>query len=455
MSQGGHEPMAAVDAFWLNAETPENRMIINGILALDGVLEMGDLVKTVQDGLLGFDRFRRPVEREDGHPSWGPELDFLPEGHFETRQLPLGSSEPERDLQALVSELLSRPLREDQPLWHTYLVQGHPRGSVVVIRVHHCIADGIALVYVLLSMAHAKPDAGPPPPQAAPHGSSATGFDWVREKLEHTSERLHQGWHLLEHLNPQHLLRKGHDLSAAIGKLTTMSAQDHPVLKGRLGTEKAVAWTEPLDLSRIKALAKRADAKINDVLVAMATGGLRRYIASRGQPVDGEILRATVPVNLRPLSQAHELGNRFGLVFLDLPIYEASPRARLAAVRESMNKIKGGAEAVVSYGLLRAIGAGPEALEEQAVDLFSSKTSLILTNVPGPRTPLTFAGRPVRRIMFWVPQSGSVSLGLSIISYVDHVMVGVQVDKGLVPDPFAVAEAMADELDVLEQALAG
>lgn len=444
------EALPAADAFWLDAETPDNLMVINGVLGLDGVVELETLRRTIEPGLLGFTRFRRPIVRREGRAYWGPEAAaFDARAHFE--EITLSEGATEADIQAVVSELVSRPLPEGRPLWQTYLLQGHPRGSVVVSRVHHCIADGIALVHVLLSMAS---PASPPPAPNTPAPPVPVGpLDRVRRAVAGAQERVHQGWRFMEHFSPREVVRRGQDFTSAASKLATMSSQTHPVFKGRLGVDKVVAWTEPMPLAPIKALGQRRSAKINDVLVAMAAGAIRRYLEARGAPVDGEILRATVPVNLRPMSQAHQLGNRFGLVFLHLPVSKADPEARLAAVKAEMDAIKGGAEAVVSFGLLRALGFASGAIEEQAVDLFSRKSSLVLTNVPGPRAPLLFAGRPLRRIMFWVPQTGSVSMGLSIISYVDHVMVGVQVDRGLMPEPGALTRAMEDELSHMLEVL--
>ncbi len=445
------EPIAAADAFWLHADAPENLLVINGLLALDGHLELTTLKQTVQDGLLRFPRFRRHVVHSGGRAHWGGEQDFDADRHFE--ETTLSGPVDERALQDFVSQRVSEPLPESLPLWRVHLVHGHPRGSAIVVRVHHCVADGIALVSVLLSMAqqaHEGPTAEAPEPV---QGILQPALQRVRGALAHTSELVHQGWRFVEHLAPQEVLRHGHDLATALSKLATLSAQDHPTFKGRLGAAKAVSWSEPMPLDKIKALGKRLDGKVNDVLVAMAAGALRRYLLSRDQPVNDEVLRATVPVNLRPLSEAHKLGNRFGLVFLHLPIHLEDPRARFDAVRAEMNEIKGGAEAMAAFGLIRAMGAAPAPLEAQAVDLFSRKTSMVLTNVPGPRQPLLFAGRPLRRVMFWVPASGSVSMGLSIISYVDHVMVGVQVDRGLVPDPHQVTDAMNHELQHMLQVL--
>ena len=220
-------------------------------------------------------------------------------------------------------------------------------------------------------------------------------------------------------------------------------------LKGPLGVVKRAAWSEPFSLAAVKAAGQTAGATINDVLVTAAAGGLRRYLAARGEPVDGLDLRATVPVNLRPLDEAHKLGNRFGLVFLALPIGLEDPAARLAEVKRRMDELKTTLQPAVAYGTLQAIGYLPPALQAVPIGFFGSKATAVLTNVPGPREPLYLAGIPLRRVMFWVPQSGRLGLGISILSYAGEVLVGVASDAGLVPDPQAIVDGFEAELTEL------
>src|SRR6185369_3085717 len=112
-----------------------------------------------------------------------------------------------------------------------------------------------------------------------------------------------------------------------------------------------------------------------------------------------------------------KLGNRFGLVFLDLPLAVANPVARLYAVRENMRALKGSYQPVVALGLLAAMGAGPRALQEALLAVLARNASAVMTNVPGPQSALYLAGAKIDAIMFWVPQSGDIGLGVSIISF--------------------------------------
>jgi WS/DGAT/MGAT family acyltransferase len=217
------------------------------------------------------------------------------------------------------------------------------------------------------------------------------------------------------------------------------------VLKGPLGTIKRVAWTRALHLEAIKQRGKAWGATVNDVLVAAVAGALRHYLLSRGELSPD--LRAFVPVDLRGGARPRvELGNHFGMVYLMLPLAEADPVARVRAVQTQMATIKHTPEAAVAFGVLSALGATPAPLERVLVDIFGSKGSLVLTNVRGPAAPVYIVGNRLDGLMFWVPQSGHLGLGISLLSYAGEVRVGVSADAGRMPDPEALIAALEAEL---------
>jgi WS/DGAT/MGAT family acyltransferase len=216
-----------------------------------------------------------------------------------------------------------------------------------------------------------------------------------------------------------------------------------------LGVSKRVAWAPPLPLEDVKAISRVFDATVNDVLMASMTGALRSYMVERGERIDGVTIRATVPVNLRPLEHAKKLGNHFGLVFLDLPIGEIHPVLRLVRVVESMKQLKQSRQAVVVYGLLAALGMAPPVLQNLAFEIFSRKATTVATNVPGPQMPLYLAGEKIKEQMFWVPQTGSIGMGVSILSYNGNVHFGLIADAKLIPDPDAVIQRFIPEFEKL------
>ena len=236
-----------------------------------------------------------------------------------------------------------------------------------------------------------------------------------------------------------------------LGRLVVLPPDQATVFKGELGRRKRAAWSETLPLDDFKAIGKAFDATVNDVLIGTATGALRRYLERRRQPTTGVSIRASLPVNLRPLERAHELGNAFGLVFITLPVGVADPVRRLRAIKKEMDGLKQSPEALVAFGVLSLMGLAPVEVEQVGLRFFGSKATAVLTNVPGPRRPLFLAGRKIDRVMFWVPQSGRLGLGISIISYAGGVMLGVASDAGLVPDPEKIVEAFKTEFEAVRK----
>ena len=156
-----------------------------------------------------------------------------------------------------------------------------------------------------------------------------------------------------------------------------------------------------------------------------------------------------IPVNLRPIEDAHQLGNQFGLVFLDLPLGIGDPLERLFEVRKRMNALKKSPEAYLVFQLLRAIGIAPRQIFDLVVGLFGKKATAVVTNVIGPREPISLMGARLGDAMFFVPCAGRLGLGISVLSYAGGVRVGVQTDAGLIPDPDRILDGFRAEVDAL------
>jgi WS/DGAT/MGAT family acyltransferase len=253
-------------------------------------------------------------------------------------------------------------------------------------------------------------------------------------------------------VNPSHALRRvkqGLSFGAALSKFLSLSHDADTPLKGELGVAQRATWSRPLDLARIKRIGHVVDAKVNDVLGGAVAGALRYYLETREESIDAETVRALIPVNLRPPEQAFELGNRFGLVFLDLPVGLDNRLERVLAVKQMMDEIKGSAEAVAALTILEGLGYLPLSVEDRAVRHFSNRASAVMTNVPGPQEPLHMKGRHVQHVMPWVPRAGHVGLGVSIFSYDGTVRLGIACDAGLIPDPDTIIEGFQHEFDRL------
>ncbi|WP_224361702.1 WS/DGAT/MGAT family O-acyltransferase [Hyalangium versicolor] len=453
------ERMAGIDAAWLRMEEPTNLMMITAVLWFDEHPDWERLKAVLRERLVErFPRFRQRLVVPDGllsAPYWEEDPAFELESHLGHAVVPPpGDREA---LETLVSEWMSTSLDRSRPLWQCHLVEGFGQGGALLARIHHSIADGMALARVLLSLMDDGAEEHFTPEPLLTERSSTPGWMKLLRGARAVASGTRAAWKrgaelISEPIHMGDLVREGARGAAALSRLALMPSDPPTVFRGKLGTEKRAAWSEPIPLEEVKALGRAMESTINDVLLAALTGALRWYQEERGGPV--EDLRVFIPVNLRPLNEPipRELGNRFGLVFLDLPVKEVEPHRRLRLLKQRMDALKRSPEAALTFGMLGMSGMAPAAVERAAVDALASKGTLIMTNVPGPRHPVYLAGTKLAGLMFWVPQSARVGLGVSIFSYAGQVTVGVSVDAGLVPDPHRLVSGFRDELQALASA---
>ena len=447
------EAMSRVDTAWLRMERPTNPMMITGVLMFDEPMSLADLRKTVRDRFLSYSRFRQKAVAGAAGWHWETDADFDLDWHVRISGLP-GRGD-KRALERFVSQLASSPLDPHRPMWQFHLIERYRGGSAVVARIHHCYADGIALVQVLLSMTDTERASSPKAHLAKSwlkdeHHRVAQRVGAVERYIKLGEKALEQGMAMVQDPTLAAILaREGGDLAAELVHVLAMPDDPPSLLRGALGVSKRVAWAEPLKLDDVKAVSRACDCTVNDVLMAAAAGALRGYIEERGDDVDGLTIRATVPVNMRPLEHARQLGNHFGLVYLELPIGEPNPVRRLERVVACMRGLKRSKQPLLAYGLLATLGMAPASVQDLALDMLSGKASVVATNVPGPQQRLFMAGSPLREMMFWVPQTGAVGVGISILSYHGRVHFGLIGDAKLIPDPEAVIRRFGAEFEKL------
>lgn len=436
------EPMTNVDTAWLRMDSSDNLMVINGLLFFDEVMSQEDFKDILVERLIAqHKRFRQRPCRDGKAYCWEelPELDM--DYHLTTLDVPQ-ADDPDEALRRQVSKLIPQPLDEKHPLWRFYFVPEFKSGSAVLVRVHHSYADGIALISVLDSIAdhsvlqsspaarfkipQRKPKSAAVAHQVAFWGSNiayyaAFGAAWMFEAL----------------------------------RVSLARPDSKTAYKRELSPFKEVGWAPSLSVDEVKQVGKAMGCTINDVILGCVAGSLRRYLERMGEPVDGVCVRATIPVNLRPLEQALELGNRFGLVYLELPVGVSTIQGRVKAVQRNMKKLKNGMQAQMSYNILGILGYFPSAVEKWALNFFSSKASAVMTNVPGPSDPVILKGKKLSKPMFWVPQSGGIGIGVSILSYDNKVEFGFVADAALVPNPQAMIDDFVDEFKSIQTEVLG
>ncbi|MGA2321223.1 MAG: wax ester/triacylglycerol synthase family O-acyltransferase [Solirubrobacteraceae bacterium] len=467
-----HHQLSGADTAWLHMDRPTNLMVINSLMLFEERLAWGRLREVMRWRLVGpYPRFRQlAVEGRLGLS--GPFFEDDPQFDLDRHLHHLGLPEPgdEAALRELVGDLIATPLDHAKPLWDIYLLDRPAGGQALLLRVHHCIGDGLALAQVVLSLTDATPAEAAPPrgreqqsrrrggmggalgraigvPVAGVAGPAAAAIGTTRRLVSGVALG---GMNLLVHPRQARDLADGAAADVrALLKLLFTPADAETALRGELAPARRVAWTGQLDLAMVKATAHAQGATVNDVLLAAVSGALRRHLRAGGE--EPREIRALVPFNLRPAQEPipRELGNRFGLVYLTLPVDVAGGRARLQELKRRMSAIKGSPEGPISYALLQAIGLVPEQLERRIVDMITAKASAVMTNVPGPREVMYLAGRPVRAVLVWAPTSGSVGMSVSIFSYCEEVTIGLLVDAGLVAEPQAIIRRLEQELAAL------
>jgi len=442
---GKSTPLSPVDAGWFHMDGPTNLAMVAGVIMTNAPLSVTRVKEVFTHRLLPFERFRqRVVERGMPFPvpHWEDDPHFDIDAHI--RHIALPAPGDEAALLDLLSDLASTPLDYNRPLWQLHIIDGVPNGGALVLRFHHCVADGTAMMAVAPQVFDATPNAPVTPhvarPSAPPGGLLDRLAAAAQRAMSRSTQFVEESTDLLRNPGRVRQIGQGAVYHVAVAASTLLKESDPPsVFKGKVGTAKRVAWSHPLPLAQVKAVGAASGAKVNDVLVATMTGALRHYMQERQETVDGLTIRAVVPVNLRSPHRALELGNQFGIAFLDLPIGLASAEERLRLTKQAMDSIKSSGEATVFMNIIGLFGMSPKIVEDVGIGIFGTKATLAFTNVVGPRERLFLAGAAVERIIFWVPHPGTLGLGISILSYNDEVTLGIVADAGLVPDPERIA----------------
>lgn len=478
------------DALWLEMDKPGNLMVVDSLFWTATPIDWDRFRDVTRERL--WDRypvFRSIVVRgEDGARYWEEQPDADPDSRYEHVVLPEPGGDAE--LQELIASQRTLPLVRDEPLWHALLVDGFHGGSAVLFRGHHAIADGIRLVQLTLSVFDTTPDgtvdartapmptapdqaSWQAPAQPLASGRSTTSrvmsraTDTMRASLALTREAAtnpvgtaHSAMTLSESLIGA-VRSRASFLSAVPGdidtarKLVLGTRNDLSRWSGTVGHRKSIAWSPPVPLQDVKAVARAASATVNDVLVTCLAESLRTYLEDHHALCHS--VTWDVPVNLKPFDPdlPVELGNSFALVQLELPTNIDDPVRTLKVVRRRMNRIKSGHEAVVDFSIQALISGLNKRLYRATVDLLASRAIGVLTNVPGPQIPLYIAGQRVEGMMGWAPVTADQIMSFTIYSYDAKVFVGIAVDAGQVPDHEQIVDGFLNAFQRLSRLTLG
>ncbi len=462
---GATERMSRVDTAWLRMDTEANLMMIVGVWLVEPTLSLKDLRARVEGSLLKYKRFKQKVVEDTLGATWVRDDHFDIAAHVVPARLEVPRGKTRLDaLKDAVAELSVQPLNPSRPLWQFHLYEDFDTGqTALVARIHHCIADGIALISVMLSIT----DGGKPPPERKlPVPGVESEHDWISDYLLKpvadltvkaiglSGAGVAKSMELMADPSAPlsgsvEMARIGAQVVSDVAAMALMPDDSPTRLKGKATPGKRVAWGEPIPVDEVKAIGQAMGGSINDVLLASVAGAIGSYLRDRGEDTRGKEIRAMVPVNLRPLEKAWQLGNQFGLVPLVLPIGIENPVERLAAVRARMNELKGGYQPLLAFALLAVAGVLIKPVQAALLNMFAKKATAVMTNVPGPKEPLKICGRTLKQVMFWVPASGDIGMGVSILSYGGGVQFSLITDARMCPDPDDIVRRFRPEFDQL------
>jgi diacylglycerol O-acyltransferase / wax synthase len=464
MTQQHGDRLTAVDASFLAQEGPAAHMHVGAVMIFDGPPPAyQDLADHIRARLHLVPRFRQKLAfppLETGRPLWVDDPNFNLEYHVRDTALPAPGSEGQ--LCALAARVHSQALDRSKPLWEMWLVHGLEGGRFALLsKTHHALVDGVAgvdLATVLFDL-HPTPakleHSGTPwQPRETPSGLDMAARG-VRAAIGLPFDAAARAIGAAAH--PNEALAGTREALEGIGEVVWAGLNPAPEtpLNVQIGPHRRFAWVrhELADFKRVK---DAFGGTVNDVVLAVVAGALRRWLRSRSVRTEGLELRGLVPVSIRARHERNQLGNRLAVMRAPLPVYIDDPVARLRVVREAMDGLKESKQAVGAEVLTGVQALAPPTLLAQASRLnFSTRLfNLLVTNVPGPQTPLYLLGRPLRDLfpVAFLPKRHA--LAVAVMSYDGGMDFGLLGDYDAMPDLEQLGEMLTSSLAELLEAAA-
>jgi len=457
------DKLSPLDASFLYMERLTTAMHVGAVMTFEAIpdLDAAGFVALIGERLGAVPRYRQKVREVPGRlgpPVWVDDPDFDLAYHVRRAALPAPGSDEQ--LRELVGRLQSRQLDRGRPLWEVYLVEGlRDGGFAVVSKTHHAMVDGLAAVdigAVLLDLT--------PTPRESPRADwrPAREPSGVALVADAVAGQLLRPWTVLDTAR-----RAVTDVGAAAtqvlgtaagvfaaarsaGRGTTPNPLNVPIgQQRRYGTSAG-------DLDDYKVIRKAHGGTVNDVVLAVVAGGLRWWLASRGEPIlPTTTVRAMVPVSVRARGGDRELGNQISALFVELPVGQADPVLRLATVVAAMAAHRGSGSAIGATALVGLVGLTPPTLHSLGARLSSTLSSrlfnVVVTNVPGPQFPLYAMGARMLDMYPVVPLAKGQAVSIGITSYNGGVFFGLNADRDAMPDVDVLAASIGESLAELRR----
>ena len=444
-----YERLSVLDEMFLHLEGPSTHMHVGGIAVFEGEPpDYDDVLQMIADRLQFVPRFRQklaPVPLGLGRPVWVDDPHFHLEYHVRHTALPAPGSRDK--LNRLTARIMSQQLDRDKPLWEIWFAEGLAGNRFALVsKTHHSLVDGISgtdIMSVLLDPSPEVPaiERDTWRPDFEPSADQLM-VDALRERLTSPAEVVRSLQSAAS--DPSRLSGLVLGSARALGEWMGSSFAAPPSSLNRsIGPHRRFE-TVTVALDDLKRIKNAFGGTVNDVVLTVVSGGLRRLLRGRGERVDDLELRAMVPVSVRTDEQRGTLGNQVANVWAALPVYEPDPLERLHVISESMRDLKSSGQAVGAQVLTSLGEFAPPTIVAQASRLVARQRAfnLVITNVPGPQIPLYTLGREMLEVYPVLPLSGNTTLGVALLSYNGSVGFGLLGDYETTEDIGELAEGI-------------
>jgi WS/DGAT/MGAT family acyltransferase len=401
----------------------------------------GEVAEAIAGRLPLVPRYRQKVRFVPlalGRPTWVDDPHFNLDYHVRRTALP--SPGGDQELRNLVGRVMSQQLDRAKPLWELWSAEGLDDGRWALIsKTHHCMVDGVSatdLLSVLLDSERERtpvPDTWKPSPEPNP-------AELVAHALAQRGASPYEGMRtvIASVRGPRRVARQAFDVGRGLVNLGQVAGSGSTsALNGPIGPHRRWDWARAR-LADVKEIRAAHGGTVNDVVLAAITGGFRELLLSRGEKVEGQVVRTLVPVSVRAGHERGTYNNKVSAMFADLPVAIEDPVARLDAIHDQMQHLKHSGQAVAAERLTALTGFAPAMLLALSGRVGSRipqrAVNTVTTNVPGPQYPLYLCGRRMLEAFPFVPLGSSVRIGIAIFSYDGNINFGVTGDRESAPD---------------------
>jgi WS/DGAT/MGAT family acyltransferase len=455
--------LSGLDASFLHLEDASAHMHVASVLIFEGETpRYVDMLAHLERRLHLVPRYRQRlafVPLGQGRPRWvdDPHLNL----RYHLRHAGLPAPGTEEQLRALASRVFAQQLDRDKPLWEISLVDGLEGGRFAVLaKTHHALVDGISGVDILTVLFDTSPDPIAPAdpgspwlPRPLPTGAQLLG-EAIVERATVPAEAARSVRALFR--APRAMARQAVETAAGVGAMAWAGLSPAPTspYNQPIGPHRRFTWVRA-SLDDIKAIKNDLGGTVNDVVLTVVSGALGRHLRRRGVSTEGLELKAMVPISMRPQEHAPDLGNQVAAMMAPLPVWCQDPVARQQIVRQAMEHLKQGGQAVGAQALTELTGFAPPTIMGQAARLMSRQRffNLVITNVPGPQIPLYLMGHKALDPFPLVPLAKNQGVGIAIMSYNGRMNFGLVGDYDVMYDLDDLAMDLHESLAELSEAI--